>query len=172
MSDYRAYVPATKGRRFGAFFVNLFLLGLVSAAFDSFGDVETKRLATPLTLALVLAFCVFPESPGKRLFNLKILDEQMAPIGALKRLFRCLPYLLLWSVLWIPDFFSLASKGSKVVFSLSFMLVVLFLLANSLAMLFSPDGRSLLDMRLCTRVFTPAPIPGLERPKLFGIRIW
>ena len=134
------------------------------------GIDKSGFLSSLISVLFILIFCVFPESPGNRLLNLALLGEKKVSIGTKLRVYRALPYLLFFSIPTIGQVFE--SKAGKVSTGGVLMLVLIFMSANAVAVFFSPDGRSLLDMKLGTRVFTPPKFPGQESPKLFGIRVW
>jgi uncharacterized RDD family membrane protein YckC len=167
MSEFATYVPASTRRRFAAFFVNLSLLGVI---FKIFAASPVGLIGSFLPLALVLLCCVFPESPGKRIFGLKIVDEKMMPIGTSLRLYRAVPYLLFFAApvghAWSESNAAMAVSGLISLFSL------FFVLANGLAVHFSPTDHSLLDMKLGTRVVAPRKVPGQESPRILGVRVW
>lgn len=170
MSDYSLHVPASASRRTGAFIANCILLSLPDTAFRLLGFDRQGILDLGIAVLAILAFCVVPESPGKRLLSLTILNEKKEPVGTKLRIWRAMPYMIFFAVLPFSQF--LENMAVKVTVSLVFMLALIFMAANALTMFFSPDSRSLLDMKLGTRVFTPMKMPGIERPKIFGVRVW
>lgn len=171
MSDYLSYIPASTARRSGAFITNLILLGMLLYPFRYLGiDANKEGTYNCVCLILILLFCMYPESPGKRLLNLKLLDEKQSEIGTRKRILRAIPYLIIFLMRPLSGLF--ADRMADSVFSVIYLLSLVFISANALAIVFSPESHSLLDMKLGTRVMTPRPIPGQEIPSFMGVKFW
>ena len=170
MNEDWLYVRATSGRRFVAFLANLFILGILGFVFRFLDLDKGPHLSSVIAVLLILLCCLFPESPGKRLLNLKIVDEKKMPVGTKHRIYRATPYLLFFVI--AADGVWFESQVGNIVRGIASMLTLMFLFANTLAVYFSPDDHSLLDMKLGTRVVMPRKLPGQESPKVMGIKVW
>lgn len=171
MTNNSIYIPATAQRRFLAFVANAFLITVSSMAIDYAGIYHRKGpLIYVLVFVLNLAFCFFPESPGKRLLGLKILDEQKREITPWIRVVRSLPFLIIFGFIPIiniqPE--SMVSHTLRAISAFA----VLFVFSDGLAIIFSPECRSLFDMRLGTRVMNTPRVPDYLRPRFLGLKIW
>ena len=171
MTDNSIYIPATDQRRFLAFVANAFLITVSSMAIDYAGIYHRKgALIYVLVFVLNLAFCYFPESPGKRLLGLKILDEQKRAITPSIRLVRSLPFLIFFGFIPIIHIQAETMVGHTLRAMSGFAL--LFVFSDGLAIILSPESRSLFDMRLGTRVMTTPRAPDYLRPRILGLKIW
>lgn len=169
MSDFSTYVPASTRRRFGAFFLNLCMLSIPGLVFKSIGLDKAGFVDSFLAVAFILLCCLFPESPGKRVFSLRIVDEKMTPIGTRLRICRAIPIILFYAApisgAWTE------SRVGMAIASAILMLTLFFIFANAVAVYFSPSDLSLLDMKLGTRVLAPRKVPGQENPPILGMRV-
>jgi uncharacterized RDD family membrane protein YckC len=159
------------GRRVAAAFVNFLMLAPLVYPTEYFTfDNFAPDIFSFSCLLLILLFCLYPESPGKRMLNLKILDEKNAEIGVKKRLLRAIPYLLFFCL--SPVNRLLNASAVTVLIGIISLLALFFIFSNGLAVYFSPNSHSLLDMKLGTRVMTPRPVHGQERPTFMGVKLW
>lgn len=123
-----------------------------------------------LAVAFILLCCFFPESPGNRIFSLKIVDEKMKPVSTRRRIYRAIPIILFYTApvgsAWTESRVGMAITGAIL------MLTLFFIFANAVAVYFSPSDHSLLDMKLGTRVLAPRKVLGQESPRILGMRVW
>lgn len=181
MAEFDQYLEASKGARIGAFLINLLLLGLALTPLNMWTTSESSEEVGWLIIsALIVVFSAFPETPGKRLLKLSLVTEERKRIGFKERLIRSSPFLFFWlcggAATSIPMNGGDPAMMSPVAiaFTLIYLLSMLFLLADGLAVFFSPLSQSLMDMKLGTIVVTPPPspqFPDRQRPTLFGVKI-
>jgi len=178
---YTDYRPAGVLERSLASFGNFMLLGIMNPALkeialtSGLNITETKVFYSLTIAALILIFCIFPETPCKRLGRFKILSSEKEEIKLKKRILRAAPFLVLALGLAAAAFFPAPEKGTvDVVYtlvSLPILLAMLFISADSLTVLFHPSQLSLLDMKLGTQVMKPPPTPEHVKTRLFGRKI-
>jgi uncharacterized RDD family membrane protein YckC len=172
MCDHSLYVPASIRRRFGALVVNIVLLSLLDAILKYPIFAGFQDLYAPLALVAIVALSVLMDSPGKRVFKMKVLYDNQQPIGAKGRLIRNMPILVYYVALSLSPLIQTGSHASKSAIALLFLVAVVFVFADVFAVLFTPENRSLLDLRLRTRVCAPRPPLRPEPPAVFGMRVW
>lgn len=117
-----------------------FLLDLV------FTDEGTSPLKFGAPALLIVVFCFFPESPGKRCYRLKLIDENRNKIGSKKRLYRSV--FLLPFFLACTAFHYVSIPQVKVVFGVVSWGALALFLANGLSARFTRDLRTYLDRKL------------------------
>lgn len=180
MNDFSHYRPVGGFERLFAFIGNFLLLSVpgqltvwISESAD-LNQLEMNILASIVYISAILAFCIYPETPCKRLGRFRILNEQSEEIGTKSRIIRMSPYLILAASL--PVFALLPRSDGEitlisglVVFPL--LVVQLFIICDGLTVFFHPQKLSLLDMKLGTRVMKPPPFPEHLKPKFFGRKI-
>lgn len=180
MNKFSHYRPVGGLERLLAFVGNFFLLMLAGqiAVWISEGaglnQLETNIFAGIVQFVAILTFCIFPETPCKRLGHFKILNEKNEEISTKERIIRMSPYLVLAAS--IP-LFTLLPKSNAEITLISglvlfpFGLVQLFIICDGLTVFFHPQKLSLLDMKLGTRVMKPPPLPENLKPRFFGRKI-
>jgi hypothetical protein len=178
---YTDYRPTGILERSLASFGNFMLLGVISPVLkeisgtSGLNPTETKIFYSLTMAALVLIFCIFPETPCKRLGRFKILSAEKEEIKLKKRILRAAPFLVLALGLAVAAFVPTPQKGTidlvYTMVSLPIILSMLFILADSLTILFHPAQLSLLDMKLGTQVMKPPPTPEHVKTRVFGRKI-
>ena len=144
------YAPCNFMQRLGAVVINFFFLGALNLISKSLqpSDEGIFILYSVCVLGVILC-CAFPESPGKRILNLRILSDFGEPNFQI-RLIRSLPYLVLFTAMILRSF--ITGFLAETILSLVYLSSLVFILANFVTILFSPTNLSLLDMKLSTRV--------------------
>ena len=180
MNNYSHYRPVGGLERLLAFIGNFFLLSLAGKVVVSISEnaglnqLEMNIFSSIVYLAAILVFCVFPETPCKRLGRFKILNDQNEEISTRKRIIRMSPYLISGASL---PLFALLPKSNDEITLISglvvfpFLIVQLFIVCDGLTVFFHPQKLSLYDMKLGTRVMKPPPLPEHLKPKFFGRKI-
>ncbi len=172
MAEFEGYAPAGCGRRLAAFLGNFAAIGVLTTILDLLGvpDAVVTPILNLLCAILVVVFCVFPETPGRRLMNLQVITADKEKPSTKVRVIRTLPYLVFFYLGVIMPGTPPGSAADWVLVSIG-GLTLLFAFADALAVCFSPDKLSLLDMKLGTMVATPPPLPENLRRTLFGMKI-
>ncbi len=177
---YTDYRPAGGIGRFLALFVNLVLYAIASSLImkvseaSGFNRLESNIFMSLGTVFLIIIFCVYPETPGKRLGQLRILNEQKEEIDLKKRIIRVSPYLAFTALMPLAEILPSPTEEnttSVVWIGMPFLLIPLFILCDGLTVFFHPEKRSLMDIRLGTTVMKPPPLPEHLKPKFFGRKI-
>ena len=180
MNQFSDYRPVGGGERLLAFIGNLVLLGLGSKVLNEItagaglAPKEQGTLASLTTALVIVLFCVFPETPCKRLGRFRILTEEKEEIELKKRLWRMAPYLILALGGPLVGMIPKPSEGIEpiaIIVILPLGLTQLFILADGLTVFFHPEKRSLLDMKLGTCVMKPPPLPEHLKPRMLGRKI-
>ena len=137
-------------RRTGALFINLFLLACISGVIHDNISAVGNPLFYCVWIFLFLFFSLFPESPGKRVLNIKILDADQNEIKIGIRILRCSPYLIFST----SQALALLSNAPlyQYVYQSVYLLSLLFIIVNAVAVILLPSSLSLLDLILKTQV--------------------
>jgi uncharacterized RDD family membrane protein YckC len=177
MSEYERYVPARPHERALILLFHIFLLAilvfpitqtlLVELGIDG---IKKETAQFFILTVLIICFCIFPESPGKRMGGFIILDANGIELNRKRRFIRTSPYLLLSASMTIQTIYTENGETNLnplTYFTLSIMMLsLLFILANGIAMFFTPNATSLIDMKLGTKVVKPPKPQKQYKPKI------
>ena len=173
MLDYAVYVPASILRRLLALVVNVALLTIPLATLTRYLPSGTEDAIAFVSVLIAFMFSVGVTSPGKRLLRLRVLNDHKEDVGPKNHLIRNLPLLAFYGycVLAAPLFENAGPSGSMIVGGFG-CAALLFLVCDWLVALFTPDGRSLMDLRCRTRVYARPSLSYHQPFKVWGLRVW
>lgn len=120
-------------------------------------------------VAVLLFFCFYPETPGMRMCNLKVVNKEGKAIGFKKRLIRSFPGFA-FSFVLIAPLTELRSIDFLAAL-LGFVFIVLYYPLNAVHCLFTKERMSIFDRILKTKIIKEYKLPEMLKPKFFGIRI-
>jgi uncharacterized RDD family membrane protein YckC len=178
--NFKNYRPAGGGERLLVLMGNMFLCGSAAGGLISGGkycgltEEESLVFYTLSLIGAVIVFSLYPESPCKRMLQLKVLSSEKNEIPFKLRIFRVSPYLFLLLILLLPLLLPAGWNEHAVVtavFSMAHILNVFFIFANGLCVFFHPEKKSLMDMKLGTQVMKPPPTPDHLKIRLFGRKV-
>ena len=154
INSFQNHLPANLIRRIAAFMINFLLLGAASLFFEKL-ELCCSEVFDIYILGLTstIIFCCLPESPGKRIMDLKILDGAKQEIVFKTRILRASPYIFFF----ISPVTNLIFQNEKLAnFHLALHMLGLFCLIANFTFLSVNRGRlSLMDLISRTQVMMP-----------------
>ncbi len=156
-------------RRFVALCINAFMFSIFIAILEdpNLGPLLSLVIIISV-LAALLFFVFYPETPGMRMCNLRVVDNEGNTIGLKKRFIRSSPGFAFALMLVV------SATELKVINLLAVILGYIFILYypfNAVYCLVSKERMSIFDRILKTRIVKEYNLPEMLKPKFFGLKI-
>ncbi|MCH6256445.1 hypothetical protein MLD52_07790 [Puniceicoccaceae bacterium K14] len=140
---------ARPGRRLGASFVNVWIFMMPLILIELSGTEVLPYILVVYSFGAPLLPIFFPESLGKNMFGLMVLEEDDSRLLFRKRVMRGLLPLLFLNILVLPHF---PENFYPTVLNKLSPIVMLGFVLNNIYIIFSPQCKSLIDFFMKVKV--------------------